>query len=153
MKKIFLLILILFLSVKANQFKRYDIESGFVKYEAKIRGGSGEVEISQDSKKIIKFKNYGAKELSDENVTMVQKMFGNKVNQSKRQMTLFDNGKVYFVDFDTKVVYEGGDIVSGLLENSIDGDIKNLGMDILKKMGGKKIGQDEVWDISVIFGK
>ena len=157
----FIMKFLLFLSVAvvvagANEFKRYDVKSGEVKYNLSTTMSSSGMEITTKGTRVIKFKDYGAKELREEKTTTTQKIFGKTTKSSKHQMSLIDNGKTYAVDFKSKTIYEMGNM-AGAMAGAMGQNLKNMGMEMLKKMGGKKVGTDnvagvecEVWDLKGI---
>jgi hypothetical protein len=150
----FLLFLSLALMVVgANEFKRYDVKSGYVKYSLSTTVGSGGMEITTKGTRVIKFKDYGAKELKDEKTTTTQKIFGKTTKSSKHQLLLMDSGKTYSVDFKTKTIYEMTNF-AGAVAGAMGSSMQSMGMEMMKKMGAKKVGKDrvagfecEVWDL------
>ncbi len=140
----------------ANEFKRYEVKSGVVEYKLTTKMGGGGMEINSEGTRVIKFKDYGAKELREEKTTTTQKIFGKTTQNSKHQMSLMNNGKTYAVDFKEKAIYEAGNI-GGAMAGFAGGDMHKMGMEMLKKMGAKKIGTDtvvgvkcDVWDLKGI---
>ncbi len=140
----------------ANEFKRYDVASGVVKYKTMMKVVSAGVEITTKGTRVIKFKDYGAKELRDETTTTTQKGFGKTIKETNHQLSLMDNGKTYAVDFKAKAIYEMGNM-AGDMAGIMGSNMKNMGFEMMKKMGAKKIGTDkvlgykcDVWDLKGI---
>ena len=140
----------------ANEFKRYEVKSGVVEYKLTTKMGAAGMGINIEGTRVIKFKDYGAKELREEKTTTTQKMFGKTTKSSKHQMSLMNNGKTYAVDFKEKAIYEAGNI-GGAMAGFAGSDMHKMGMEMLKKMGAKKVGTDtvagiecDVWDLKGI---
>jgi hypothetical protein len=114
------------------KFKRYNIEKGIVEYEL-----SG----SRTGKEILYFDNWGMREATFTNAEISISGFSIKENK----ITILDGEWTYNIDLDKKT---GSKIKTPLLEELIkaagDKDLGEFGEEMLKKMGGKKIGKDEV---------
>jgi hypothetical protein len=154
--KFLLLLSFVLVLVGANEFKRYDVASGIIKYKTMMKMGSAGMEIITKGTRVIKFKDYGIKELRDETTTTTQKIFGKTTKETNHQLSLMDNGKTYGVDFKAKAIYEM-DNIAGNIAGAMGNNMKNIGFEMMKKMGAKKIGTDEVlgykcdvWDLKGI---
>ena len=154
--KLLVAFLVVMVLASANEFKRYDVKSGVIEYKLSSKMGAKGMEITTSGKRVIKFKDYGAKELRDETVTTIQKMFGNNTKDTKHQMSLMDNGKTYAVDFKAKAIYKM-DNMAGAMAGAMGQSMQSMGFEMMKKMGAKKVGTDtvagvecEVWDLKGI---
>ncbi len=133
MKKfIFILLSVTVLTscVYANA-KRYGVSSGIVEYKTSTKGNLlGFATNSEGSSKLY-FKDYGNVELREETIHQ-----GGNANHVK---TKFVNGMVYTVDEKKKII-----IKSDMQSMMGDKNMKAMGEDMLKQMGGKKIGKGKV---------
>jgi len=113
-------------------FKRYNIEKGIVEYE--ISG-------SRTGKEILYFDNWGMREANY--ITAETSIGGFSIKENK--ITILDGEWTYNIDLDKKT---GSKIKTPLLEELIeaagDKDLGELGEEMLIRMGGKKIGKDEL---------
>lgn len=143
-------------SVVDAKYKRYDVESGIIKYKTKISGKVMGSTISGEGKSTLYFKDWGAKELSEEESTQTTKISilgQNKEEVEKNHsMTKIDHGMVYTVDFDNKKINKMENISMELMKGT---DMNKMGKEMLESMGGKKIGNEkfmgydcEVWDMN-----
>lgn len=129
------------------QTKRYDVKSGIIEYTITHSGNMMGMKMQGSGTAKTVFKEWGNVELhSEETKTVTMGM-----NQHDKQVTKIENGIVYTVDFDQKVIYELG---IDAMSNSEDKDLLRAGKDVLISMGGKKIGDEkflgydsEVWEL------
>ena len=153
MKKFNLLLIailsIAFASTAAASGKRYEIKSGIVTY--KVEGGGSMLGISTKTSgtQEMYFKEWGNIEVRkvDEKSTVMGQTTVTK------EITKFDHGTVYNVDEERKEIIKS-DIA---MFQEMDKQGKNLsqaGKDMLKQMGGKKIGTGkvlgypcEIWEV------
>jgi len=125
----------------AGEIKLYDIKSGKIEYSIK---GSGKIMAGQTmqvlGKKIVIFDNNGAINLTEEsNIEKLNIMGQKKINKS-HTLSLMKGSVVYTVNFRQKRIMRMPNMAI-----SIGGkDIKKNGEEMLKKMGGKKVGTDKV---------
>ena len=127
--------------------KRYEVKSGIIEYEIQNSGIMMGMETHETGSAVTVFKEWGAVELhsqQSENVTMGQKTLN-------REMTKVENGKVFVVDFEQKVIYE---YTPAMLANAKHNELTKSGKEMLESMGGKKTGQEkfmgyecEVWEM------
>jgi hypothetical protein len=115
--------------------KRYDIASGIVEYQTSTSGSLLGFDTSSKGHRKLYFKAYGNIEVQESSST--SSTMGNK--EQTEQLTKFENGMVYVVDFQKKVIIKRD--MRSMME---DKDMHAMGRDMLKKMGGKKIGSGKV---------
>lgn len=114
-----------------NPFKRYGIESGMVEYEH-----SG----SQKGKEILYFVDWGLKEARYTDTEMTVMGISNKTST----VSMIDGDWVYHYD---RISKKGTKMKNVLLEGLTDAqkkDVAEVGMEMMKKMGAKKTGTEEV---------
>lgn len=128
-----------------EQMKLYEVKSGKIDYSIK---GSGDImgqKISTVGKKRVIFDDYGAQNLTEENKIEKQVIMGQKQINKTHTMTYLKNGVAYQVDFNAKRIVRMPQM--GALMGMATGgqkDVGKAGMEMMKKMGGKKIGTDKV---------
>ena len=136
--------------------KRYDVKSGMVTYKITINGKVMGSTITGSGSEKLYFKNWGATELKEENSTKTTKMnfFGKEKIKTDKTHTInkLDNGKSYLVNFKNASIYLRRDPMMELMKNT-NTDAGNAGKEMLKSVGGKKIGEEnflgypcEIWD-------
>ena len=145
--------------VQAEEMKKYEVKSAKIEYEIKGSGDilGGMVKSKTLGKKRLVFDNYGLKELTEENKVTKNRTMG-KTEIDKIHMLNYTNyAIVYSVNFEQKEIMRQKN--SGMMmANMLGGEnISKKGEELLKEMGGKKIGRDkvaghtcEVWDLSGI---
>lgn len=144
-------------SSQETKFKRYEIKSGMVEYKITISGNVMGNEISGEGTSSLYFKDWGAKEIREEQITQTTKVSMMGVNSEEKQsshtMDKLDNGKSYHVDFETKKIYLSKDPLLEFFKES-GTDPADAGKKILESMGGKKVGNEkymgydcEIWEI------
>jgi len=128
-----------------EQMKLYEVKSGKIDYSIK---GSGDImgqKIRTVGKKRVIFDDYGARNLTEENKIEKQVIMGQKQINKTHTMTYLKNGVAYQVDFNAKRIVRMPQM--GALMGMASGgqkDVGKAGMEMMKKMGGKKIGTDKV---------
>ena len=136
--------------------KRYDVKSGSITYKITINGKVMGSTITGSGSEKLYFKNWGATELKEENSTKTTKMnfFGKEKIKTDKTHTInkLDNGKSYLVNFKNASIYLRRDPMMELMKNT-NTDAGNAGKEMLKSVGGKKIGEEnflgypcEIWD-------
>ncbi len=141
-----------------NTLKRYNVQSGIVKYKITTKGKVMGTEITGNGTKELYFKDWGAEELQKEDSKQVTKIniLGHKKTevQETHTMNKLDNGKSYTVDTGNKVIYVRRDPAMGMVKMFNKGDAEEVGKKMLESIGGKKIGTEkvlgytcEVWQI------
>jgi len=145
--------------VNAQEMKRYDVESANIEYELKGSGNmmGGMVKIKSLGKKRLVFDNYGLQELTEENKVTKNTTMGKTKVDKMHVLSYANYAIVYRVNFKKKEIMRQKN--SGMMmANMLGGDnFSKKGEEMLKKMGGKKIGTDKVaghtcdiWDLSGI---
>lgn len=149
MKKIsFILVFLLVLSATYSfaDMKRYFVKSGEVQYKITGSGSIMGMPTKLEGESFLYFKDYGSIELTKEKTT--QDMMGQK--EIAEDITKFENGMVYSVDLEEKVIYKQK------IPIDMDDEIfQNRDENSLKSIGGKKIGSDkiagfkcDIWELS-----
>jgi len=147
-----------FLLAGSSQVHIYDIKSGKVTYEIKGSGNIMGSTMKIIGKKRLIFDNYGASSVTEENKIQKQNIMGQSQVTKSHTMTYMKNGVVYVVDFDQKSITRMENMSMGMA-GAMGGQksMAQVGLEMLKKMGGKKVGTDkvlgyscEVWDLKGI---
>jgi len=142
----------------AQETKRYEIKSAKIEYSLKTSGDimGGLAKVKGIGKKRLIFDNYGMRELTEKNkVTKTTTMGKTKVD--KNHTLKYMNGAVlYSTNFEKKKIIRLQNPMSRM-GGLFGGNTSQKGQKMLEKMGGKKIGTDEVvgvkcdiWDLSGI---
>lgn len=130
------IVLAFFLVLSSNaSMKRYEVKSGQIEYETIGEGSMMGVPTKMSGKSSVIFKNYGAIELMHDKTT--QTIMGQK--EIEEDITKFDNGTVYSVDHEEKVIFK----------QEVPVDLKDpmliqKGKKSLESLGGKRIGTEKV---------
>lgn len=142
MRKFILLSIILCFAFQVksqNQAKRFAIKSGKIIYDL-----SG----STTGTKTIFFDNYGDKSHEHEKSVTVVKMFGTTDRTNVDKITIMDGDKFWTVDNiedknmqGTLPFYKSS---HQMVENMSEAEQKKMADDLLKTMGGQKLGTEEV---------
>lgn len=118
------------------EIKRYEIKSGIIEY---VISGSmnmmGMQSKTEGTGKML-FKEWGNVELHyEEKTTSVMGRI-----EKQKELTKMENGKFYAVDYDEKV------IITHSPEMLKDAKYNNIqkGKEMMKQMGGKKVGEEKV---------
>ena len=130
-----------------TQLKRYKVKSGIIEYEITITGDVMGSKITGNGTERLYFTNYGALELVEETAyqTTAVNVFGNKSTNTTETHTMkkLDNGDSYSVDFKLKKIYKIKDPAMELTKTyEPNADAGKVGEDMLKAIGGKKIGNE-----------
>lgn len=145
------LILLLFTLIAQAQdktLKRYEVKSGMVEYTLSTKGKMmGSTTEGKGTAKLC-FKNWGAVELKEEQskTVTVSKLFGRENKEVKQQHTMdkLDNGTSYSVDFEAQKIYTQKDVAMESVKMFNNGNANQTGKEMLKAMGGEKIGEEKV---------
>ncbi len=132
------------LVASGSQIKMYDVKSGKIEYKIK---GSGEImgqKLQSIGKKRVIFDAYGAKKLTEENKIEKQTIMGEKKVTKTHTMTYMKEGMVYQVDFKAKRIMRMANMSSSMGALFGGQNMKQIGEEMIKKMGGKKTGTDSV---------
>jgi len=145
--------------IQANESKKYEVKSAKIEYELK---GSGEmmggmVKIESTGTKRLIFDDYGLKELNEEHKVSKNTTMG-KLKVDKVHTLNYINGSiVYGVQFKEKRIRRMKNSMVGMASLFTRGNSRKTGEAMLKKMGGKKLGTDnvaghscDVWDLGGI---
>lgn len=123
----------------AADIKRYAMESGVMEYKITGGGTMMGMQTSTQGTKTIAFKNWGNIELLDSIETT---KIGQQKPQKQHTMMKFENGKVYGVDFDEKVIYIFDMQTSTLMNNNKS--YTNFGREMLEKNKAKRLKDEKV---------
>jgi hypothetical protein len=144
-----LLLSLTLVSTLSAATKRYDVKSGIVKY--KISGGGSILGVTTKMEGVSKlyFTNYGNLELHEERETTTT--MGQTTTTHAIVKIVGDT--VYSVDDDEKVIVKQQ--LGTLMDQNKEGkDLTVVGKEMMKEMGGKKIGTEkflgypcEVWEL------
>jgi len=116
----------------AGSFKRYGIESGVIEYTL-----SG----AQNGTQTVYFDKWGAREAKYTDATI---SFGG-TSRKMHTLMLIRNDSVYSVDLDTKTgTAMRNPLLDGTMSNGKGKDLMEMGMDMMKQMGGEKVGTEEI---------
>lgn len=141
-----------------NKLKRYQVESGIIHYTSTISGKVLGNTMSGTGTESVYFKDWGAIELRDEKSTETNemKLFGktNKETKNKHVINKLDNGEWYIVDFDKKEITATRSLpIDAITAFHPESDAGDTGKEMLKGLGGKKIGEEnymgyncEIWE-------
>ncbi|MEN8192027.1 MAG: hypothetical protein ABFS12_04380 [Bacteroidota bacterium] len=148
MKKTILLLITMMVlySISIGQdFKRYQFKSGKVVY--KVSG-------VQTGTETMYFDDYGRKEVHF-NESVIE-MMGTK--QETNTQTIMKDKFIYVIDKKTNTAQKMENPLYSMFSD--EDDLQKVGEDIMKKMGGKKVGNEtingkdcEVWDVPKMGGK
>lgn len=117
---------------QVDDFKRYSLESGIVEY---ILSGM------QVGTSTLYFDNYGMQEASYENAVM--EMMG--IRQETESVNYLDGYWQYNWDKKNNTATKiKNTALANIVENAEDGDLHEAGLEMLKAMGGEKIGNENI---------
>lgn len=146
-KKLFLILIPMTLySITIGQdFKRYQFKSGKVVY--KMSG-------IQTGTETLYFDDYGRKEVHF-NESVIDMM---GVKQKSNTQTIMDGKYIYTIDKEKNTAQKMENPLYSMFSD--EDDLQKVGEDIMKKMGGKKVGTEtingkecEVWEVQKMGGK
>jgi len=132
-------------SNKGDGYKRYEEKSGIIEFEISGTMNSG--------KESLFFDNYGRREAKHTQTTVT--VPGLNMKQTSNQISIMDGDWMYNIDLDKKT---GHKMKAPLLEELTEGqgtdDLGKVGKEMLKQMGGKKVGEEkimgkncEIWEV------
>lgn len=134
--KLSFIVLAFFIVLSSNaSMKRYEVKSGQVEYETVGEGSMMGMPTKMSGKSTVIFKDYGAVELMHDKTT--QTIMGQK--EVEEDITKFDNGVVYSVDNEEKVIFK-----QQVPVDSKDPMLIEKGKKSLEAIGGKIIGTDKI---------
>lgn len=118
---------------------RYSMKSGVIKYSITGGGNYMGMQTTIDGTKTLVFKDWGNVELLE---SIENTKIANQKSEKQHGMMKFDNGKVYGVDFDEKVIY-----VFNITNDFLMNDNKAYPMykkDILEKNKAKRLQSEKI---------
>ncbi len=131
--------------LNGQDFKRYKFKSGKVVY--KMSG-------AQTGTETLYFDDYGRKEVHFTESEM--DMMG--IKQSINSQTILEGKYIYNIDKATNTATKMENPMYDMLSD--EDDVEKIGEDIMKKMGGKKVGNEtikgkdcDVWEVPKMGGK
>lgn len=135
-------------NASSDGYKRYGIESGIVEYN--ISG-------MQTGTETLYFDHWGMREAKYTNAAI---SFGG-VSKKIHTLTLTRNDSVYSIDLDSKTgTAMQNPMMNTMMKNAKGKDLMEMGMEMMKNMGGEKIGTEEilgktcdVWEIKKMGSK
>ena len=139
------ILLILYSVTNGQDFKRYQFKSGKVVY--KLSGMMTGTET-------MYFDDYGRKEVrfNESEVNMMG------VKQKTNTQTITDGKYIYSINKQNNTAQKMENPIYSMF--SKDDDLQKIGDDIMKKLGGKKIGNEtingkncEIWEVQKLGGK
>jgi len=143
--------------IHAEEIKRYEVKSAKIEYELKGSGNmmGGMVKIESSGKKRLIFDSYGLKELSEENKVSKNTTMGTTKVDKTHSLKYMNGAIIYGVQFKAKRITRIKNPMAGMGALLGGENVTKTGEAMLKKMGGKKIGTDnvagyscDVWNLS-----
>lgn len=131
--------LILTANVLHAETKRYEIKSGIIEYAVKGGGNMMGIQTKIEGTSKALFNNWGNVELHDDTTKSV--IMGRE--EHTRQTTKIENGKVYVVNYEQKVIVQYDP--SSLMQ-SVHKDLAKSSKEMMLAMGGKKVGKETIQD-------
>jgi len=131
-------------SIDKPFIKKYGVRSGKIEYEIKGSGNIMGVETKTIGKKRVIFSNYGSHELVEENRVDKQDVFGKKSITKKHTIIYNKDAVIYRANFKNKKIVRMTNPAISMILGANSNDLSKVGENIMKKMGGKKIGTDKV---------
>ena len=145
MRKVFIILLLISITISAKGFKRYEFKSGKVVYQS-----SG----SMTGTETMYFDDYGMLEVKHTDMSM--DMMG--IKQEIKTTVIMKDRWVYSIDEKTNTASKIENPVYTMFPNGVD--FEKVGEEMMKKMGGKKVGNEtingkdcEVWEIEKLMSK
>ena len=140
----------------ANQMQKYDVKSAKIEYELKGSGDvMGMIQIKSIGKKRLIFDDYGVRSLEEMSEVKKETTSGNTQVNKTHTMVYMNDAVIYKVDFEKKIINRMEN--QGVAMAAMFGGGKNIkesGEAMMKKMGGKKLGEAKVlgytcivWDL------
>ena len=124
----------------ADAMKLYDIKSGKIDYTIKGSGAIMGQKIQTVGKKRVIFDDYGARNLTEEVKVEKQTIMGQKKVNKTHTLVLLKDSAVYSADLGRKRIMRTENMAAAMGGSNM----QQTGMEIMKKMGGKKTGTDKV---------
>lgn len=133
----------------ATPTKMYELQSGIVEYDISGGGSMMGIKTSTKGSKTLFFKDWGNINVMEE----VKTVETNGKGKQEKSLAKFDNGTVYSVDAEEKVIIKMDmqDALNSMGQGK--SSMTQAGRDMMQQMGGKKIGEEnilgypcEVWE-------
>lgn len=117
--------------------KRYEIKSGIIEYALSSSGNMMGMQTKIEGKSKTLFKEWGNVELRNDTTKSV--IMGRE--EHTRQTTKIDNGKVYIVDYEQKVIVQYD---PAALLKSMHKDLAKSAKEMMLSKGGTKTGEEKI---------
>ena len=157
MLRIVLAMVVIIGMASANELKMYNVSSGKVTYTITGSGNIMGAKQRIDGKKRLIFDRYGYRELTEEITTNQTLVMGHKQIDKNHKLTLRKGTVLYSADFHKKHIYRTSPPAMAMLDAASKKNMTARGEEMLKKMGGRKIGskkvagyQCDVWKMSIV---
>ena len=131
-------------SIDKPFIKKYGIRSGRISYDIKGSGNILGVSTKTIGKKRLIFSNYGSRELIEENSVEKQDVYGKKNITKKHTIVYNKDAVIYNVDFEQKRIVRMKNPAISMMLGLDNSDLSKIGENLMRKMGGKKIGTDNI---------
>jgi len=127
-------------TVSAKPTKMYELQSGIVEYELSGGGSMMGIKTSTKGSKTLFFKDWGNVNLMEE----IKTVETNGKGKQEKSLVKFDNGIVYNVDMEEKVIMKMNmkDTMNTMGQGK--SSMTQAGRDMMQQMGGRKIGEESV---------
>ncbi len=143
------------IGVSAKDFKVVDVRSGKIDYEIRGSGNMMGMRTETIGKKRMIFDRYGVRTLTEVNKIEKQTMGGHTETTRSHTIVYMNGEEMKTVDFSTKTITVKKNPAYTMMKSMKEADSAvPLGLAMLQKMGGKKIGTDnvlgypcDVWEI------
>lgn len=132
-----LLVFMLTATTLHAEAKRYEIKSGIIEYALSSSGNMMGMQTKIEGKSKTLFKEWGNVELHEDTTRSV--IMGRE--EHTRQTTKIDNGKVYIVDYEQKVIIEYD---PAALLQSMHKDLAKSAKQMMLSKGGTKTGEEKI---------
>lgn len=144
---VLLMLFVAFMNVLWGEAKLYEVRSGIIEYAISGGGNIMGMQSETDGKRKVVFDEWGTLQIQKEE--SVSTTMGQTIKTNS--MIKMDNGTVYMVDPDKKVIIKQS---LEMLGQSGGQDMLKMGKEMFDKMGGKKIGSSrvlgydcEIWEV------
>lgn len=129
-----------------DPMKRFEVESGKITYELSGSTHIMGVKSATTGHKTVLFKDYGFYEITDEKKTETKDIMGQVEKTEAHTQQLLKDDKMYVVDFEQKKITRMPNVGVQMFRkaNTKHKTATEVGEELMKSMGGKKTGSDEV---------
>ncbi|SFV57066.1 hypothetical protein MNB_SV-6-683 [hydrothermal vent metagenome] len=132
-----------------KMYQKFGVKSGKITYRVTSSANIMGISSKTLEKKRVIFADYGIRELKEESKVTKQ----NGKMEKSHTISYMDRDTIYNVDFNKKRITKMKNPAIAMLGLSDDNTAQKAGLNLLKRMGGKKIGKDsvlgyecDVWD-------